>query len=246
MSRTSTRLVATATLFVATAALVLAAAAGDRPPGDPSAALSDGNRLFRDGRLEAAVAAYLAGAAEGEPHPTLCYNLGTALHHLDRLPEAVLWYRRAAESGAGDPWLEDNLWLARRALGSRALPPGSVLGWLRQQAGGVRLAAVVIAWLTLLLVTVQPGIPIRAVAAAALSAAAIYGGAAAIERWGPQPAVILQACPTGAGELPAGTQAWVSPAPGGHWRISGAGDAVCPADTVALVHPPLASGAGFW
>ncbi len=218
-------------------ALAAFAAAAGGQQVDPQAALSDGNRLFRDGRVEAAVDAYLEGYGEPAPHPTLLYNLGTALHHQGRLPEAILWYRRAAESDAADPWLQENLWLARRGLGSQNLPPGGLLGWPSRHTGALRLAAIALAWLTLLLVVAIPKMPAWTIAAAALLAASTYGSAAAVERWGPQPAVVLEDCFTGTGELPAGTEAWVLPATGGSWLISGAADAVCPAEAVELVSP---------
>jgi tetratricopeptide (TPR) repeat protein len=224
-----------------TSALLLALLAATATAGaqqvDPQAALHHGNRLFRDGQIEAAVDAYLAGYSSRAPHPILLYNLGTALHHQGRLPEAILWYRRAAESDAGDPWLEDNLWLARRGLGSQNLPPGDPLGWLRRHAGGLRLAAVALAWLSLLVVVAAPKMPAWWLAAAALLATSAYGGATAVERWGPRPAVLLEDCLTGSGELPAGTEAWVRRTTGDQWQIAGAGDAACPAEAVGLVAP---------
>ncbi len=246
-------------LFGTVAAIVLALAAsrgaqGASSPADAAeAALHEGNRLFRAGRIEAAVAAYLEGYSPQAPHPTVCYNLGTALHHLDRLPEAVLWYRRAARSGgaveafnwrptgatsrlwqAQDPWLEENLWLARRGLGSQVLPPAGPQGWLAGHTGSMRSAAVAIAWITLLLVVARDKIPFRAVIAVAGLAISIYGGAAAVERWGPRPAVILQDCLSRAGQLPAGTEAWVRPDPGG-WRVSGSAGRTCPPEAVELI-----------
>ena len=123
---------AAAVWLLALAVVTAAGAAQDAPDSstgesaafaqpDSRAALNEGNRRFRDGQIEAAVEAYLRGYSPAAPHPTLLYNLGTALHHLDRLPEAILWYRRAAESD--DLWLKDNLLLARRSLGSQ-IPGG--------------------------------------------------------------------------------------------------------------------------
>jgi hypothetical protein len=235
-----------------TGLLAVAALATAASPRDPQAALREGNRLFRDGQIEAAVEVYLEGYLPSASHPTLLYNLGTALHHLDRLPEAVLWYRRAAGAGDrsqlwraaepperlhSDPWLQENLWLARRSLGSQSLPPGGSLGWLCRHTAGLRAAALALAWVTLLAVVLRETMPVWAVAAAAVVAVAIYGGAAAVEHWGPQPAVVLEDCPTPAGELPAGTEVWVRPAAGG-WRIPGDPDLVCPPQAVALVFPP--------
>lgn len=47
-----------------------------------------GNRLYREGRLEEAVAAYQEALAAGDESPELLYNLGTALLGLGRLEEA--------------------------------------------------------------------------------------------------------------------------------------------------------------
>ncbi len=240
------------------AAILLLTAAGcaardAAPPAADAtrAALDAGNRLFRAGEVDAAVVAYLDGYSPRAPHPTLLYNLGTALHHAGRLPEAILWYRRAARAKtpslwraatsnapllwrAGDPWLEENLWLARRSLGSQALPPTGLPGWLAGHTGGLRWAAIAIAWIILLLVVTRDGMPLRGVLAAAALAIALYGGAAAVERWGPRPAVILEDCPTPAGTLPAGTEAWVHPGTGA-WRISGSGNRSCPPDALEPV-----------
>ncbi len=243
---------------VALAMTVLAATAADSPEASRSA-LEEGNRLFHEGRFEEAVAAYLEGNSTGTPHPTLLYNLGTALHHAGRLPEAILWYRRAVAAGraprfdfagdgsrsgsageaprlwhSDDPWLEENLWLARRSLGSRVLPPAGLAGWLAERTGGVRSVAIAIAWLTLAWAVVRPRTPVSRIVAAAIAAVAIYGGAAAIERWGPRPAVLLEDCLTDAGELPAGTEAWVLPADG-DWSISGTAGHTCPTNAIGLV-----------
>ncbi len=259
----------TSILVGASAMLALAAgltAADGQLTRDPRTALSEGNRLFRQGEIEAAVAAYLEGHSDATPHPTLAYNLGTALHHLGRLPEAILWYRRAFGSGdpsrcehasdesrprpAGDPWLRDNLSLARRSLGSRSLQPGGLLGWLCCHTGGVRLCGIALSWLTLVLVVARYRPSRRgtrekpprwaladwALVAAAVLALAVYGGALAVERWGPQPAVILEDCLGSAAELPAGTELWVRPTSGG-WSISGSGNLICPPDAVELVFP---------
>ena len=93
-----------------------------------------------------------------------------------------------------------------------------------------------LAWITLLVVVLRETVPVELVLAAALLAVAIYGGATAVERWGPQPAVVVEACPTPAAELPAGTEVWVHPVAGG-WRITGDPGFVCPPEAVALVFP---------
>jgi hypothetical protein len=197
--------------------------------------LEEGNRYFRNGQLEEAIAAYRSGYSPSSPHPTLLYNLGTALHHRDQLPEAILWYRRAGSSE--DPWLQENLWLARRSLGSQALPPGGSWGWLTRHADSLRLAAIVLGWISLLLVILWPHLPGWGLVTVALLAVGLYGGAWGVNRWGPREAVVLEDCSSVGGELPAGTETWVRRNPDGGWRISGSGNAVCDADAVALVFP---------
>ncbi|RMH20168.1 MAG: hypothetical protein D6696_08760 [Acidobacteria bacterium] len=225
----------------ALAAGVAAAAGGLRAggeAGDPVAALNEGNRLFRDGRLEEAAAAYEAGWDPASPHPTLAYNLGTTLHHLDRLPEAILWYRRAGDA-APDPWLEENLWLARRTLGSQVLPAGGVEGLISRHRQALRLAAAAVAWLVLGLLVALPRTPAWVLVLLAALAASLYAGAGLAERFGARPAVLLADCSTPAGDLPAGTEAWVRPLAGERYRIvARSADAVCPAPAVALIEPP--------
>jgi hypothetical protein len=201
---------------------------------DPQVALNEGNRLFRNGQVEEAVAAYRAGWSPDAPHPTLVYNLGSALHHLDRLPEAILWYRRAGDSE--DPWLEENLWLARRSLGSQVLEPGGLMGGLAAAAPILRWVAVGLAWIALGVVVGWRRLPSWGAATAFALTACLYLGAVAVERWGPRPAVLLADCRSPAGELPAGTEAWVRPTTDGGYRIAGSA-AVCPAETLELVFP---------
>ncbi len=212
---------------------LLAAGPGDGG-ADPRTALVEGNRLFRSGRIEAAVEIYRRGYQPRSPHPALAYNLGTALHHLGRLPEAVLWYLRAADSE--DPWLVENLWLARRSLGRRVLPPGGLLGWLAQHGDALRLAAIAVGWGTLLAVIAVRRFPRWGLVTSALAAGLLYGAAAGVERWGPQPAVIVADCISEAVELPAGTEAWVRLRADGRFRVSGS-PAVCGGETVGLVFP---------
>lgn len=226
-----------ALLLVTLATALALVAAGDEPPSEArqtALALAEGNRHFRDGRLEDALASFRQGYLPSNPHPTLVYNLATTLHHLDRLPEAILWYRRAAESR--DPWLEENLWLARRSLGSQVFPPGGLLGHLSRHGETLRWLAVACAWTGLLFLVFARFGSWPVVACAALSAL-LYLGALGIEHWGPRPAVLLSDCSSPMGDLPAGTEAWVRPAPGGGWQISGAVGVVCPDENLDLVTP---------
>lgn len=221
-------------LAIAALALTTIGAVGPGAEQDPVAALKEGNRLFRNGQLEEAVAAYRSGYSTAMPHPTLAYNLGTTLHHLDRLPEAVLWYRRGGDSG--DPWLEENLWLARRSLGSQTLPAAGLLGHLSGHTWWLEMLAVAIGWLSFLGLLLVPRLPWWSLLSAALLASFLYAGAFALHRWGPAPAVLLQDCSTPAGDLPAGTEVWVQRA-GDAWRLAGSGDSFCPIDHAELVIP---------
>lgn len=213
-------------------------AASDDPvaadPIDPVAALSEGNRLFRDGRIEEAVSAYRQGYDAEAPHPTLVYNLGTALHHLDRLPEAILWYRRAGDSP--DPWLEENLWLARRTLGSQSLPSGSVADLIATKGHGLRLLAALLAWVGLGLMVFARDLRRPAAGLTLLAALVLYSTALVADRLAPNAAVLVEDCSTAAGELPAGTEVWVERRADGDWRINAHSEhAVCPADSVAVI-----------
>lgn len=222
--------------FLLGAVLTAGLATAIPPEGtaDPDAALQEGNRLFRNGRLEEAVEAYRAGYLATDPDPTLLYNLATALHNLGRLPEAVLWYRRA--TGSEDPWLEENLRLARRSLGVQALPPGGTFGRLKPWTAEMRWTAVGLAWIGLVLLALRSRLPVWPSIAAAVLAAVLYAGALGVDRWGPRPAVLLQVCETAAGSLPAGTEAWVRLLDDGRYLVPGTGF-VCPAAAVELVFP---------
>ncbi len=219
--------------------LALALLAADPPTSDgadPQVALREGNRLFRDGQLEAAVETYRGAYRPGILHPTLAYNLGTALHHLDQIPEAILWYHRGAD--ADDPWLQENLWLARRTLGSQAVPPGNWLARWVPWANSLRLAAIGLAWLGLLLLIVSSRIPWWTALSVGLLGTALYLGAHGLDRWGPAQGVLLQPCATAAGELPAGTEAWVRRQADQSWAVlSGGARLNCPADAIKLVFP---------
>jgi len=151
-------------LLAAAATAALAGFAEEPAATDPLAALNEGNRLYRNGQLEAAVEAYRAGYSPAAPNLTLAYNLGTALHHLGRLPEAILWYRRAGDSA--DPWLAENLALAHRTLGTRALPPGGLTGVLAPRADVLRWLAVLGAWGAAVAVVARRKLTLWAAAAA--------------------------------------------------------------------------------
>jgi len=213
-------------------------AAGD--PTDPALALSEGNRLFGQGEMEAALAAYAAGWQEGRGREDalLAYNLGTTALHLGRLPEALLWYRRAEAAASGeDPWLRDNLEIVRRSLSSApGDPPRFALAFSAAAGRWLAIGGVALAWTALGLLAL-PGRFRRgpAAAIAALSCAAFLAGLL-LDRHGPRAAVLLAPCPE-AGR-PAGSEVWVLPAGAEAWRIVGAdGSPSCPEAAVGLVKP---------
>jgi tetratricopeptide (TPR) repeat protein len=209
--------------------LAVAPAVAESPGADPVAALREGNRLFRAGRLEEAFAAFAAACDPRAPDPLLAYNLGATAHQLGRLPEAILWYRRAAAAGSTDRWLADNLDLARATLGTAPPRPPDPAAWAASHPVLLRLAAVAAAWAALALLAWGRA-PAWPWGTLAVAAAALY--AAAAIPWPVRPAVLLDDC---AGRR-AGTELWVRAEDDG-WRIAGAGDAPCPAAAAVLVAP---------
>ncbi len=208
------------------AALVLVSDA--TPPAEPSAdalphsALRTGNRLFRRGDLRGAVEAYRAADPEAlAGDPVLAYNLATALHRLGRLPEAVLWYRRAARLLGSDPWLSENLERARAALASPRLGPPPLLAPLLLHPWLLPAGAALAAWAALLVQAASlrrrrafpsPSRPSRGGRAATAAAAGLLLAGAllwvthlALPRLGPRPAVLLAPC---GDALPAGSEVW--------------------------------------
>lgn len=215
-------------------------------------ALAAGNRLVRDGRLEDALAAYAAGyEGTGSPDPVLAYNLGAVAHRLDRLPEALLWYRRA-EVGvqAADPELRadltDNLELAHRSLEALGVQPGEAPAvwriWIENRRH-LPWLGVVLSWGALPLLALRPGLREKVlVPLALLSGLAAAAGAQPrlLLNAGPRPAVLLQPCPATNAGLPAGSEVWVTPDGPGNWRVlhrdPGRG-LRCPGEAVGLVLP---------
>jgi tetratricopeptide (TPR) repeat protein len=203
-----------------------------------SNALEEGNRLFRQGQLVAAMEAYAAGYSPRHPDPVLAYNLGTTAHHLGRLPEAVLWYRRAARLAGGDRWLKDNLELARQSLGNKPLWPPGPPGWFVRHRLALQVGGVLLAWAALGALLIRFPSDWRwglALALASVAAAVFASGYLGLPG-SPRAAVLLQACEAGSDPLPAGSEVWVGPDDSG-WRISGKPDGICPEETVALVEP---------
>lgn len=208
-------------------------------------ALREGNRLFRRGDLEAALEAYRAGYDGADP--VLAYNLGTTAHHLGRLPEAVLWYRRAEEmAGNGDLWLTQNLADARQALGAAHLSPPPPWGLLEAHRHRLAWLAVGLAWLSLgLLLTARRQTSRRALRAADVSgllAAALFTTAVASASLAPTPAVLLEPCGTAESRLAAGSEIWGRDDGEDGFRVelSDGTELTCPRAAVAEVRPPAA------
>jgi hypothetical protein len=223
------------------------------PEASVGAALRAGNRLFRRGDLDGAVQAYRrTDPEEAAGDPVLAYNLATALHRLGRLPEAVLWYRRAAERLGTDPWLTDNLERARASLAAPRLAPPPLLAPVLLHPWLLPGAAAAAAWAALLLQVAQggrrtssgrPGRPdvwrkgVSGGAVALLTLGALlWIGHLAVPYLGPRPAVLLSPC----GEaLPAGSEVWARPRGGGAdgprpWSVHGPrGTVECRGDAVA-------------
>lgn len=205
----------------------------------PAAALAAGNRLFEKDEVEAALEAYARGYAAG-PSPAdgvLAYNAGTCALRLGRLPEALLWFRRAESEAAGDPWLRDNLILTRRGLGDLAAGDPGWAVWLAR-TDGLAVAGVVLAWAMLGLLVLAPRRSRRSLAALALAACAAFSAGWLLDRFGPRPAVLLAACPEPRNGLPAGSEVWARPARDGTWHVIGdRRRLLCPASAVGLVKP---------
>ena len=205
---------------------------------DLETALAEGNRKFGKDETEAALETYARGYADGRSPVAgvLAYNAGTCALQLGRLPEALLWFRRAEVLATGDPWLRDNLALARHALGD---PPEAEPAWSLWLARRRWIAAggVVLAWAGFGLLLLLPRLHRGWFAGLVLLAGAAFAAGSLLDRIGPRAAVLLAACPAPGGGLPAGSEVWVLPA-GRGWRVLGEGRELrCPPNSVALVEP---------
>jgi hypothetical protein len=212
-------------------------------PTDPAdTAFSRGNLLFERDDIEGALEAYGRGW-RGDGSRTdgiLSYNAGTCALRLGRLPEALLWYRRAETAIPGDPWLRDNLAHTRHALGD---PPVEIPVHERWLPGRFPLAAlgVALSWAGLLLILLvrRPSRALLAVFALLACGCFVAGMFPRIFTGGTGPgaAVLLAPCPDKDG-LPAGSEVRVLPLDGGGWRIVGReGGPQCPPGTVGLIAP---------
>lgn len=221
--------------FLASAPFVSAAPTAPVPAGGASDALSaleEGNLLFENGDFEGAAEAYRRGYDPERPHATLIYNLATSLHHAERLPEAILWYRRGAEN---DPWTEENLYLARKSLGSQKLPLTGFQGWVAQYGSRLADGSIVWVWLACLAAGLLPAARLKPAATAAALGALIYVSLAIVHSRLPLPVVLLSDCVTASGDLPAGTEAWATETSRG-WEIAGLDEAHCPLGSLEIVN----------
>lgn len=212
---------------------VRAQEAADAAARSVTDALREGNRLFAQGDLEGALRAYQAGFRPEAPHPTLVYNTATTLHHLERLPEAMLWYRRG---DAEDPWLQENLWLARRSLGSQRLGISGLAAFMAKRSGLLFGAAVALAWLSLLAALWQR-LPRRVWASALGLALLLWLSSWLVARSAPREAVLLDDCAAAAGELPAGTELWFWPSEGETLAVVGFAETSCSAQAIGWIRP---------
>lgn len=222
-------------LLVPVLLLLAGAPAGAADTG----ALEAGNRWFEKDDLETALEAYAEGwTGDGSPlDAALAYNAGTAALRLGRLPEALLWFRRAQAAAPRDPWVRDNLATARASLGHP--PPEAPLPWrlLLQHGSWAACGGIALAWVTFGLIALRkPPRPVWLSILAVLSCAVFAAGLLA-GRIGPRPAVLLEPCPDARTGLHAGREVWVL-ADGDGWRIVEEGrDLACPAGAVGLVEP---------
>lgn len=215
-------------------ALLLAVACGDRGTAEGTLALEEGNRQFENGEIDSALEAYVRGwTGDGSDlDGILAYNAGTCALRLGRLPEALLWYRRAQAATPRDPWVRDNLAATRGALGTPATE--APLPWALWTTHGrwLALTGVLLAWTVLGLLLLVRRSSRQWLTALALLSCAFFTASLLVGRVGPRPAVLLDECPG----LAAGTEVWVQPAQDG-WRVAGKGEVLCPAGAVGLVEP---------
>jgi Ca-activated chloride channel family protein len=90
--------------------------------------LEKGNRLYREGKYEEAVAAYQRVVESGKASPQVHYNLGTALLALGRYDEADVQFQSALQGV--DPELRERTFYN---LGNRFLQDGRAQADLQQQ-----------------------------------------------------------------------------------------------------------------
>jgi len=208
----------------------------DAPRSPADMGLEEGNRLFRQGRLDAALDAYSTAIDTGATNPILAYNLGVTTHSLARLPEAILWYRRAAQSLEGDPWLQENLEQARRQLGTVPFPDPGFFGIRQTAAPTLLIAGLVLAWGAAVWLLARSDTPLWPVALVAVVSLLCFALGSRLPDAAPHPAVLLQDCASEGQVISAGSEIWVSEAPEGAWSPRAPRLAFdCPSQSVALL-----------
>jgi tetratricopeptide (TPR) repeat protein len=80
-------------------ALLLATSSVLAEGGEAARLNEEGNRLYREGRFEDALARYAAGLASEPDSRALHYNMGNALYRLGRVDEAIREYVAASRDG---------------------------------------------------------------------------------------------------------------------------------------------------
>lgn len=214
------------------------ALAGPAAARDRESAVAEGNRRFEKDEIEAALETYASGySGEGSPMDgVLAYNAGTCALRLGRLPEALLWYRRAELANPHDPWLRDNLALTRRSLGEPSEDPLARV-WIAGRRW-LTPAGVALAWATLALLLARRRVPRSLLAGFALLACAAFAAGMLLGRRGPRAAVLLAACPAPGGGLPAGREVWVLALESKDWRVIRQDRELrCPQAAIGLVEP---------
>lgn len=197
--------------------------------------LREGNRLYREGRLEEARDAYAAGYLPEDPHPVLTYNLATTSHQLGQLPEAILWYRRAAAVNPGDPWLHENLAGARGELGLQPYPRPGLAGSISQHAQLLYYSAALLAWLGVGWWIWRPR-SVSGPATLMVLGVLLYAITWAGRETAPRAAVVIEQCSAPAGDLPAGSEVWIRQLVGERVQLTaGEAELDCPRSSIALV-----------
>ena len=223
--------------LAAVAALAALAAAGAAEPrADQIASLREGNRLYREGRLEEAYLAYLNGYWPEAPHPILTYNVATTSHHLGDLPGAILWYRRTESINPGDPWLRENLTHARVSLGLQPYAAPGGTGLMARHHLALLYLAAALAWIGVALWIARPRRSARTAMALVVSGVLLYAIIYLASVAAPRAAVITEACSGAQGDLPAGSEVWVIDEDAESYEIAaGRARVRCPRAAVMMV-----------
>lgn len=208
--------------------------------------LQPSDELAPRAELEASLARHAAAwtAESGEARRLAAYNAGTVALQLGRLPEAVLWLRRAEVGAWGqDGWTADNLAAVRRLVDGGEPSLATKWSLVARAAPWLSWGGVALAWTAFGLGLARGARPSQSMRSrsrrtlGALAAAGLlYFTGFALARWGPREAVLLQECPG----LPAppGREVWVLPGAEAVRVLGPAPARPCPAASVGLVEEP--------